>query len=414
LQKSVEDTTLFLTSSISKTIVATAIMQFWEADSFDLDDNINDYLDQFQISIPYHPSDTITFHMLLTHTSSIEDNWGVLDDLIICGDSPIPLDSFLVEYFTPGGIYYNTALNFYDVKPGTERNYSNVAVCILASLVEKFSGTSFDQYCRENIFNPLEMNRTSWFLSGLDTNAIATLYNWQGGQFVPFCHYGFPDYPDGQLRSTKIELEHFLSAYMNWGKYKGVSILDSSTIDLMLSDQLGYPPWPPSGANQGLIWMQGIFGEWLPWGHAGANPGNNTGMFFKQYEDEGWGVICFMNSHPGMTALFDILNLLCEYAEDVTDIEETSGPVAEFYLEQNYPNPFNPFTKIKYSVPQSSNVVIKVFDVLGNEIETLVNEEKPAGNYEITWNAANLPSAVYFYRIQAGSFFETKKMILIK
>jgi CubicO group peptidase (beta-lactamase class C family) len=71
LQQPIEDSTLFIIASISKTIVATAIMQFWEADSFDLDDNINDYLDDFQVSNPNHPNDTITFRMLLNHTSSI-------------------------------------------------------------------------------------------------------------------------------------------------------------------------------------------------------------------------------------------------------------------------------------------------------------------------------------------------------
>jgi hypothetical protein len=86
----------------------------------------------------------------------------------------------------------------------------------------------------------------------------------------------------------------------------------------------------------------------------------------------------------------------------------------EFLLSQNYPNPFNPSTTIKYSVPKASQVVIKVFDILGNEIETLINEEKPAGTYEVSWYAANLPSGVYFYRLQAGSFVETKKMLLLK
>jgi photosystem II stability/assembly factor-like uncharacterized protein len=85
-----------------------------------------------------------------------------------------------------------------------------------------------------------------------------------------------------------------------------------------------------------------------------------------------------------------------------------------FYLSYNYPNPFNPNTKIRYSIPQTSNVVIKVFDILGNEIETLVNEEKQTGTYEITWLAEGLPSGVYFYRLQAGDFVETKKMILLK
>jgi len=86
----------------------------------------------------------------------------------------------------------------------------------------------------------------------------------------------------------------------------------------------------------------------------------------------------------------------------------------EYSLEQNYPNPFNPTTIIKYSVSQSSNVEIKIFDILGNEIETLVKEHKDIGTYKITWYAKHLPSGVYFYRIQAGFFIETKKMVLMK
>jgi hypothetical protein len=97
----------------------------------------------------------------------------------------------------------------------------------------------------------------------------------------------------------------------------------------------------------------------------------------------------------------------------IVAVEEEMQPI-EFNLNQNYPNPFNPSTKIKYSIPQSSKVVIKVFDILGNEIETLVNEEKPAGTYEITWYADQLPSGVYFYKMQANDFINSKKMILIK
>jgi len=85
-----------------------------------------------------------------------------------------------------------------------------------------------------------------------------------------------------------------------------------------------------------------------------------------------------------------------------------------FYMTQNYPNPFNPITKIKYSVPQLSQVQIKVFDVLGNEITTLVNEEKASGSYEVKFNASELSSGIYFYELRAGSFFETKKMLLLK
>jgi hypothetical protein len=90
-----------------------------------------------------------------------------------------------------------------------------------------------------------------------------------------------------------------------------------------------------------------------------------------------------------------------------------------FALEQNYPNPFNPSTKIKYSVTpnvngQMSNVVLKIYDAIGNEVATLVNENKPAGTYEIAFDASNLSSGIYLYKLQAGSFAETKKMLLMK
>jgi hypothetical protein len=85
-----------------------------------------------------------------------------------------------------------------------------------------------------------------------------------------------------------------------------------------------------------------------------------------------------------------------------------------FDLEQNYPNPFNPTTKIKYQIPELSFVTFKIYDVLGNEIVTLVNEEKPAGTYEVEFDGTKLPSGIYFYRMQALNFVETKKMILLK
>lgn len=97
----------------------------------------------------------------------------------------------------------------------------------------------------------------------------------------------------------------------------------------------------------------------------------------------------------------------------VSDVEDEFQPLA-FQLNQNYPNPFNPSTKIQYSIPQESTVTLKIYDVLGNEVATVVNEEKSAGNYEIDFNASSLSSGVYLYKIQAGSFVETRKMILLR
>ena len=98
-----------------------------------------------------------------------------------------------------------------------------------------------------------------------------------------------------------------------------------------------------------------------------------------------------------------------------TSVKNTGSNLPTSYtLYQNYPNPFNPSTIISYSIPKSSMVTIKVYDVLGREIETLVNEQKIPGNYNITFNAGKLASGVYLYRIQAGNFWETKKMMLLK
>ena len=85
-----------------------------------------------------------------------------------------------------------------------------------------------------------------------------------------------------------------------------------------------------------------------------------------------------------------------------------------FQLFVNYPNPFNPTTTIKYSIPSDGYVTLKIFNALGEEVSTLVNEFRSTGNYEIIFDASNLTSGIYFYKIQSGNFIETKKMILLK
>jgi hypothetical protein len=102
-------------------------------------------------------------------------------------------------------------------------------------------------------------------------------------------------------------------------------------------------------------------------------------------------------------------------SEMITSIKPLTCEVLQDYLlYQNYPNPFNPSTRITYSIPARSNVSLKIFDLLGSEVSELVNGEIEAGNYEVEFNAANLPSGVYFYQLQAGEFISTKKMILLK
>jgi hypothetical protein len=99
---------------------------------------------------------------------------------------------------------------------------------------------------------------------------------------------------------------------------------------------------------------------------------------------------------------------------NVSGINDVTGIPKEYSLSQNYPNPFNPSTIINYQITKKDNVSLKVFDILGKEIATLVNEEKPAGIYSVNFKASSIPSGVYFYQIRSGSYVVTKKMVLLR
>ena len=109
------------------------------------------------------------------------------------------------------------------------------------------------------------------------------------------------------------------------------------------------------------------------------------------------------------------LSVRCINEYEFTSVEDAQYKLpTDFSLQQNFPNPFNPTTTINYSVPKSGIVKIKVYDLLGKEVATLVNENKPTGNYSVQFNAVKLVSGVYFYRMEAGSFSQTKKLLLVK
>jgi hypothetical protein len=98
----------------------------------------------------------------------------------------------------------------------------------------------------------------------------------------------------------------------------------------------------------------------------------------------------------------------------VTSVREDDVTEMKYELYQNYPNPFNPITSIEYSIPLDSHVSLKVYDILGNEVATLVNESKLPGSYQVSFDASGLASGVYFYKLQTGSYSQSRKMIILK
>lgn len=149
----------------------------------------------------------------------------------------------------------------------------------------------------------------------------------------------------------------------------------------------------------------------------------NTGIWYDFFSGDSINVSdqnAMITLNAGEFHIYSTVKLPTPEAGIVTEIKNTDDNISEiktFNLEQNYPNPFNPVTTIKFSVPVIEtrySVALRVYDVLGNEIVTLINSELPQGYYEIKWDAANYPSGIYFYRLTAGSFSETRKMILLR
>ncbi len=140
--------------------------------------------------------------------------------------------------------------------------------------------------------------------------------------------------------------------------------------------------------------------------------GSAVGYSIRKTTDGGYAVGGSLT--PSGTAESDVL-LIRLGPEQLTDVKDiSSNKVFQYELLQNYPNPFNPTTKISWQTSISSWQTLRIYDVLGNEIATLVNEYKPAGNYEVGFDGSNLPGGIYFYRLRAGGFSQTRKLVLLK
>jgi hypothetical protein len=141
------------------------------------------------------------------------------------------------------------------------------------------------------------------------------------------------------------------------------------------------------------------------------NQGGYYTIYIVYQKDPQPGSFAYLDNAPESRA-----SLMFRKITDATliGVRNNNEIVKEFKLDQNYPNPFNPTTRITYSIGKESFVTIKVYDVVGKEVMTLVNNKESAGNKEVVFDATNLPSGVYFYTIKAGSFSDTKKMVLVK
>lgn len=274
--------TPFMLASISKTVINTAVLQAVEDGLFALDDEVDAVL-PFSVRLPRHPHRPITARHLLTHTSGILDRWAVWSDLYADGDSAVPLGSFLRDYLEQGGRYYRRA-NFGGRNPGEKYVYSNVGAALAAYVVEVAGGLGFDRWCDERIFEPLGMPRTGWHLADVPADDVAMPYRWSRSteRFEAVGQYGYPDYPDGALRTTARSLGAHVGMMMGGGRWNGTRVLSRASVAASVRPQL-----PGIARGQGLIWYRfGLRGRTL-WGHTGGDTGVATIAAFDPRDDVG-------------------------------------------------------------------------------------------------------------------------------
>jgi CubicO group peptidase (beta-lactamase class C family) len=429
--------TKYRVASISKTVTALGLLKLFDEGHFNLDDNINDYLD-FSLVNPNHLSTPITFRMLLSHTASIQDGSGYTNFLnATYSQNPIPhIDALLV----PGGNFY-TANMWRQETPGTHFAYSNLTFGVIATLIEAISQQRFDVYMRQEILMPLGITGSFNIQDIDDINDIAVLYRNQNGWTPQFDNYqgvmpnppanlpsltlgtnGLFFSPQGGLRASASELGRML-AFIQTNGNANPGIISEETLLLMKSIA-----WDYNGTNGdnyfGLFnrWGLGVhhanismgdricenfeYGTFI--GHPGEAYGLISDAYFSEEEAIGFTFLtngCFLGYSFGNETTFyaleeAVFEVVCNYFSTALTTEDI-----ERYTLKAYPNPSNDYWHIS-GMPATENQ-LKLYDINGKLLVSMVSEK------EATISSKTLTAGLYFLKIE-NSTGVSKTLKLLK
>jgi CubicO group peptidase (beta-lactamase class C family) len=309
------DDSILYTASIGKMLTAVAVMQQVEKGRLSLDDDINAYV-PFVVRNPKWPDVPITWRMVLTHTSSINDAEDVQEALYVYGtSSPLAFEEYVEGTFKPGGIY-NRANSYLAGKPGTERIYSNNGLDLAGYAIARLVHQPFTTYVNQAILSRLGIKESSYSLTDLPASKLAVGYGrtlssdgrWIfAGNRVAFGHMsagrsvmdeqmGLPDPGSGSLYTSAVQFARLVMMLLNRGSLDGAKILEPASVDLLLTHS-GY--WSiTSSYQQGVVFLgQRNLDDRLVWGHAGDDRGYCAAVFFDR--EAGIGALAFANAETG-------------------------------------------------------------------------------------------------------------------
>jgi CubicO group peptidase (beta-lactamase class C family) len=304
--------TLFQIASVSKLVTGAAMMRACEQGLLDLDEDVSDVVGM-PVRNPAYPQAAITPRMLLSHTSSIDNNWELYESLYTTtsggGDSPISLAEFCKGFLLPGGEYFDPVKNFRRGEPGGEFCYSNTGYALAGFAVERAAGMPFGEYCAHEIFEPAGMGSATWFHAGMPEGALAVPYS-KGKRLPP---YSFPSWPDGALKISIADFSGFFINLMEGADDGGPETVTRAGFAQM--SDMRY-----NGGKQGLALSSSVLSDlWINTkgpvlGHSGGDPGIFTIAFYSPEKRSG-GVI-FSNGDVRFDLeslrVFRILKMLVE------------------------------------------------------------------------------------------------------
>ncbi|HRI85970.1 MAG TPA: serine hydrolase [Ignavibacteria bacterium] len=406
--------TIFHIGSVTKTFTATILSQLiQQGGPLDLNDLVEDHIPLNTVKAPYFiniSGDTIKMRLidLATHFSALPD-----DPIQPVNDST----TYQMMY------HYLNNHNLHR-PPGECFLYSNLGISFLGVVLSHTTGKIIDSLFIQRLSDPLGMPDTRITLTPQQEQRRATGYG-PNGDSVGYFKNSWPAfYAAGGLYTSLKDFMKYLEFNMGLTNSGMKNVLDSAQkIRRVNNDTCSKPN---STARVGLVWqMAELFPEtqlnfYYTWKDGGV-PGFSSFICFAS-DTAGnvkSGVSMIVNqSIPCGKLAVEILKYLNSDMIVSSEQNFTEVPVNHL-LSQNYPNPFNPVTKINFTVAQNlsngkENVTMKVFDISGKEIATLINESKPAGNYSVEFDGTDLPSGVYYYSLAIGDYKETKSMILLK
>ncbi len=382
----VSDSTLFPVYCMGQPILAVCALQLWEDQLLEMDQNVNDIL-PFQVINPNNEPDSITARMLLTSTSSIADYQFYSYATI--GDPTESLGFFLEQYLCPGGVYYSNN-NFFISPPGTYYKKSVAGYALCGYLAETITGINFHELSTTNLFNPLGMHSSAWFLNDLNIDNLAIGYHFNEGIYQPYPHYGFAAYPGLTLRSTVSELANFVIMLMNNGVYNGNEILDSASVDSMLTVR---PPaiYRGFGIGKSQIWNHHGTFQRTVWGQRGGGASGFAGAIHFCPDDMS-GVIYLNNTSQYM---INIEKRLFDYAAMFVIAEPAIGISQAGFTGTWQQAPDADFYFLDLSTDENFSTFLPGFENLDVGSDT---------SYQIIDLTANTD---YYYRIRAVNEYDT-------